>query len=36
MEECEWPLLTRAVAAYCGGELVVRGNRVRFQAPAET
>ena len=36
MEECEWPLLTRAVAAYCGGELVVRGNRVHFQAPAET
>lgn len=36
MEECEWPLLTRAVAAYCGGELVVRGNRVRFQAPVET
>ncbi len=35
MEECEWPLLTRAVAAYCGGELNVRGNRVRFVAPAE-
>ena len=35
MEECEWPLLTRAVAAYCGGELQVRGNRVRFQAPVE-
>ena len=34
MEECEWPLLTRAVAAYCGGELNVRGNRVRFVTPA--
>ena len=33
MEECEWPLLTRAVAAYCGGELSVRGNRVKFQTP---
>ena len=33
MEECEWPILTRAVAAYCGGELSVRGNRVKFQAP---
>ena len=36
MEECEWPLLTRAVAAYCGGELEVRGKRVKFVAPAET
>ena len=36
MEECEWPLLTRAVAAYCGGELQVRGKRVKFVAPAET
>ena len=35
MEECEWPLLTRAVAAYCGGELQTRGNRVRFVAPVE-
>jgi phosphoribosylglycinamide formyltransferase-1 len=35
MEECEWPLLTRAVAAYCGGELNVRGNRVRFVKPPE-
>ena len=35
MEECEWPLLTRAVAAYCGGELQARGSRVRFVAPAE-
>ena len=35
MEECEWPLLTRAVAAYCGGELNVRGNRVRFVTPPE-
>ena len=33
MEECEWPILTRAVAAYCGGELSVRGNRVKFQTP---
>ena len=36
MEECEWPLLTRAVAAYCGEELYVRGNRVRFLTGAET
>ena len=34
MEECEWPILTRAVAAYCGGELSVRGNRVKFRVPA--
>ena len=33
MEECEWPILTRAVAAYCGGELSVRGNRVKFRTP---
>ena len=33
MEEGEWPILTRAVAAYCGGELSVRGNRVKFQTP---
>lgn len=34
MEECEWPLLTRAVAAYCAGELVVRGKRVKFRPVA--
>jgi phosphoribosylglycinamide formyltransferase-1 len=31
LEECEWPLLTRSVAAYCAGELQVRGKRVRFK-----
>lgn len=31
MEECEWPLLTRSVAAYCAGELLVRGKRVKLK-----
>ncbi len=35
MEECEWPLLTRAVAAYCAGELSVRGKRVRYTPGTE-
>ena len=28
MEECEWKLLSRAVALYCGGKLSVHGKRV--------
>ena len=28
MEECEWKLLIRAVALYCGGRLQLHGNRV--------
>ena len=28
MEECEWKLLSRAVALYCGNKLSVHGNRV--------
>lgn len=28
MEECEWKLLSRAVALYCGGKLSIHGNRV--------
>ena len=28
MEECEWKLLSRAVALYCGGQLSVHGKRV--------
>lgn len=27
-EECEWKLLSRAVALYCAGRLDIRGNRV--------
>jgi len=28
MEECEWKLLSRAVALYCGGKLAIHGKRV--------
>ena len=28
MEECEWKLLSRAVALYCGGKLSIHGKRV--------
>ncbi|MBQ8217035.1 MAG: phosphoribosylglycinamide formyltransferase, partial [Oscillospiraceae bacterium] len=28
MEEGEWKLLSRAVALYCAGRLVIHGNRV--------
>ena len=28
MEECEWKLLSRAVALYCGGKLEIHGKRV--------
>jgi phosphoribosylglycinamide formyltransferase-1 len=28
MEECEWKLLSRAVALYCGGRLEIHGKRV--------
>ena len=28
MEECEWKLLSRAVALYCGGRLSLHGSRV--------
>ena len=28
MEECEWKLLSRAVALYCGGKLELHGKRV--------
>ncbi len=34
MEECEWPMLTRAVQAYCAGELIVRGKRVKLKPAA--
>ena len=28
MEECEWKILTQAVALYCAGRLAVHGNRI--------
>ena len=28
MEECEWKLLSRAIALYCGGKLSLHGSRV--------
>ena len=28
MEECEWKLLSKAVALYCGGQLSLHGSRV--------
>ena len=34
MEECEWPLLSEAVALFCAGRLSVRGRRVEIR-PAE-
>ena len=32
LEECEWKLLSQAVALYCGGKLTVHGSRVLVQA----
>lgn len=37
MEECEWKLLSRAVALYCSGRLEIHGSRViiKDEAPAD-
>ena len=32
LEECEWKLLSEAVALYCGGKLTVHGSRVLVRA----
>ena len=32
LEECEWKLLSKAVALYCSGRLSVHGNRVIIEA----
>ena len=32
LEECEWKLLSRAVALYCGGKLAIHGSRVLIEA----
>ena len=34
-EECEWPLLSEAVALYCAGRLSVRGKQVKLLPEAE-
>ena len=35
MEECEWPLLSEAVALFCAGRLFVRGRRVEIRSLPE-
>ena len=32
LEECEWKLLSQAVALYCGGKLAIHGSRVLIRA----
>ena len=33
LEECEWPLLSEAIALFCAGRLTVRGRRVEIRPP---